>query len=126
MLMREKNIQKIFLSTILLCVSFTTLATDDKTTRIPEFSNNEVNVWKTIIYPSKNQILKMHRYEYNRVIVALDTGILKITNNQGKTHHLNLEKDHSYYLTKEVPGELHTDENISSHPIRVLVIELKK
>ena len=94
--------------------------------RISEFSNNKVNVWKTIIYPNKNQILKMHRREYNRVVVALDTGTLKITNNKGKTHYLNLEKDHAYYLTRDTRDELHTDENISEHPIKVLVIELKR
>lgn len=124
--MHAKKIQKFLLLSILFCLSFTAFATDFKTTRIPEFSNNEVNVWKTIVYPSKDQILKMHRHETNRVIVALDTGTLKITNDKGKTHYLNFEKDHAYYLTKDVSGELHTDENISPHPISVLVIELKR
>lgn len=126
MLTHEKNIRKLLLSLILLCVNLTASAADVKTIRIPEFSNNEVNVWKTIIYPNKNQILKIHRHEYNRVIVALDAGTLKITNNAGKTHYLNLQKDHAYYLTKDVSGELHTDENMSQYAIRVLVIELKR
>src|SRR5271170_6750482 len=83
----------------------------NKTTRIPQFSNDEVNVWKTIVCPSKDQILKMHRHEYNRVLVALDTGTLKIVNDKGKIHYLKLEKNQVYYLTKDIPGELHIDEN---------------
>lgn len=41
-------------------------------------------------------------------------------------HYLKLEKDHVYYLTKDVPYELHKDENISKHAIEVFIIELKK
>ncbi|MCC2666329.1 MAG: uncharacterized protein K0R24_1100 [Gammaproteobacteria bacterium] len=95
------------------------------TTRIPEFSNKEVNVWQTIIYPSSGQALKMHRHEYNRVVIPLNSGTLKVVNDQGKSHFLKLEKGHAYYLTKDIPGELHSDENISGHPITLFVIELK-
>ncbi|CAN5370664.1 hypothetical protein BH10PSE19_BH10PSE19_05330 [soil metagenome] len=96
-----------------------------QTQRHPHFSNERVNVWETIIYPSKDQILKMHRHEYPRVLVAFDSGLLKITNNHGKTHFLKLEKNKAYYLSKDIPNELHTDENLSPKPIRVLVMELK-
>lgn len=96
------------------------------TKRIPQISNEEVNVWQTIIYPSTNQALKIHRHESNRVVVALDSGMLKITNNKHKTHFLKLEKGHSYYLEKDISGETHTDENISQHPIKVVVVELKE
>lgn len=67
----------------------------------------------------------MHRHEYNRVVVAFDNGTLKITNDKGNVHYLRLEKEKAYYLTKDVLGELHVDKNISQHPIKVLVIELK-
>lgn len=121
-----KNSQKFLFVMVLLSMNLLCFASDIKTTRMPEFSNNEVDVWKTIIYPNKNQRLKMHRHEYNRVVVALNNGTLKITNDKGKIHYLNLEKDHAYYLTKDVPNELHSDENIGKHPITVLVIELKR
>ncbi len=112
---------------ILSCFATINLYAEDyhQTNRIPFFSNEKVNVWKTIIYPNKEQILKMHRHEYNRVLVAFDNGTLKITNDKGKVHYLQLEKEKAYYLTKDVPGEFHTDENISQHPIKVIVIELK-
>jgi beta-alanine degradation protein BauB len=110
---------------LLLVVATTSFAESNKTQRIPEFSNEQVNVWKTIIYPNSNQTLKMHRHERNRVVVALDAGTLKITNNNGEVHYLKLEKRHAYFLPKNVPGELHSDENIGRAPIAVVVIELK-
>ena len=94
------------------------------TQRVAQFSNNKVSVWKTIIFPSVSQGLKMHRHDHDRVLVALDDGKLKITNDKGKVHYLNLKKDKAYYLSRDIPGELHGDENVTSHPIKVMVIEL--
>ncbi len=95
------------------------------TTRVAQFSNKKISVWETVIYPSKNQVLKMHRHEHDRVVVALNDGLLKITNDKARVHYLKLEKNKAYYLTKDIPRELHKDQNMSSHPIKVLVIELK-
>jgi hypothetical protein len=95
------------------------------TKRTTQFSNDKVSVWETVIYPRAHQALKMHRHEQDRVIVALSNGTLKITNDKGKVHYLKLTKNQSYYLPKDPPDELHQDENISKHPITVLVIELK-
>jgi len=100
-------------------------AAAEMTHRAPEFSNNQVNVWKTTVYPSGTQILKMHRHLYDRVLVSFDDGLLKIKNDKGKIHYLKLQKNKAYFLKKDVPGELHTDENIRNHPIQVMVIELK-
>jgi hypothetical protein len=97
----------------------------DVTTRIPQFSNERVIVWETIIYPNAKHQLPMHRHDQDRVLVSFDEGTLKITNDKGQTHYLKLEKNNAYYLTKDVPGELHTDENMTNHPIKVLVITLK-
>lgn len=94
------------------------------TNRITQFSNDQVKVWKTIIYPSSKHGLRMHRHDHNRVVVALSSGVLKITNDKGKVHYLRLEKDKAYYLSKDVPNELHADENITHKPIKVMVVEL--
>ncbi len=96
-----------------------------ETTRVPEFSNDKARVWKTVIYPSSKQKLSMHRHEFDRVVVALSNGTLKITNKQGKTHYMKLKKNHAYYLEKDPPSELHNDVNVGKHPITVMVIELK-
>lgn len=100
-------------------------ATTSMTTRTPQFSNDKVSAWETVIYPGANQILKMHRHEHDRVVVAFSDGLLKITNDKGKVHYFKLEKNKAYFLTKDVPNELHKDQNMSSHPIKVLVVELK-
>jgi len=110
---------------LLTLTAITCYANSPRTKRIPCFSNDKVNVWKTIIYPSSNQQLVMHRHDYNRVVVALDDGKLKIVNNKGQTHFLMLKKNRAYFLSKDTPGELHTDENMSHHVIKTLVIELK-
>lgn len=93
------------------------------TVRVPEFSNHQTNVWKTIIYPRKN--LGMHRHDYDRVLVALNNGQLKITNDKGEVHYFKLKKNQAYYLPKDPINELHKDESMSKHPITVMVIELK-
>lgn len=117
---------RILIASLLLFFTWgSAFATHANTGRIPLFSNQKVNVWKTIIYPSKTQALKMHRHEYNRVLIALNHGVLKIVNNKGQVHYLKLEKENAYYLQKNKPGHFHMDENISKHPIKVVVIELK-
>jgi beta-alanine degradation protein BauB len=100
-------------------------ATSSTTSRTPQFSNDKVSVWETVIYPNANQVLKMHRHEHDRVIVAFSDGLLKITNDKGRVHYLKLKKNKAYYLTKDVPNELHKDQNMSSHFIKLLVVELK-
>lgn len=95
------------------------------TSRITELTNNKVNVWKTVIYPHKSHILKTHRHDHDRVLVALSDGQLKVTNDKGQSHYITLKQDKAYYFPKDNPDEFHTDENISSHPISVMVIELK-
>ena len=120
--------KKIFLilSGILLCLPLESLqAKIQSTKRIEQLSNNNVNVWKTIIYPSSRYALPMHRHDHDRVIVALTDGELKISNNKGKIHYFKLKKGKAYYLAKDKANELHNDENMSGHSIKIMVIELK-
>lgn len=119
----KNNIIILFIATFL----FTSLvwANSVATHRATLLSNDKVNVWKTFIYPAKNQQLKMHRHEYDRVLIALDNGTLKVVNDKGQSHLLKLSKDQAYFLNKDIPGELHTDENLSGHVIKVIVVELK-
>ncbi len=64
---------------------------------------------ETIVYPDKDQPLAMHRHERDRVVVAFTDGVLKITNDKGKSHDLKLVAGNAYYLPRDVPGELHKD-----------------
>lgn len=113
------------LSLLLLTVLQQGYTHTNSTQRISQIDNQQVKVWQTTVYPSKNQALTMHRHDLNRVVVALTDGRLKITNDKGVTHYWNLKKNKAYYVTKDVPNELHSDENLSNHPIKVMVIEIK-
>ncbi len=117
-------IKKLFhLVSIFSLLSTSTLYAES-THRTPQFSNDKVTVWETVISPEKNQALKMHKHDSDRVLIAFDEGTLKITNTKGESHLLKLEKNKAYYLTKKTGGEMHTDTNISNHPIHVMIIEL--
>lgn len=111
---------------ILLSSSMVCSAYAESSKRIPQFDNAEVKVWKTIIYPGAQQTISMHRHDRDRVVVALTEGTLKVVNDKGDTHYLHFKKNKAYFLTKDTPNELHSDENITDHPIKVMVIELKE
>ena len=108
-----------------MCLSSLSFGEAAATHRVQQFQNSKVTVWKTIIYPTKQQTIAMHRHDYDRVVVALTDGTLKVKNDKGKVHYLHLKKDQAYYLKKDVPNELHSDQNVSGHRISVMVIELK-
>ena len=71
-----RNIILVFI--FLISIFDMNIAQADATKRIAQFSNSKVNVWQTIIYPNKKQALKMHRHDYDRVVVAFDNGILQV------------------------------------------------
>ncbi|HEU5217425.1 MAG TPA: hypothetical protein VFU23_02130 [Gemmatimonadales bacterium] len=95
------------------------------TRREPQFENDQVRVWKSIIMP--NQPLTMHRHEHGRTLIALTGGDLKVVGPDGKaldTYHW--EKGKAYWLDADPPGQMHADVNETSGPIEVIVVELRK
>jgi len=46
--------------------------TPTQTQRFPQFENEDVKVWKSVVLP--NQPLTMHRHNHPRVIIALKGG----------------------------------------------------
>jgi quercetin dioxygenase-like cupin family protein len=95
-----------------------------QTERIPQFENDEVKVWKSIIAP--NSPLPLHRHDHPRVISALVGGTMKIVEQNGSSETHVWETGKSYWLPANAPGTLHTDVNIGNNPIEVMVVELKK
>lgn len=93
--------------------------------RVQQISNEKISAWKRIIYPGKNHALMMHRHDHDRVLIALTDGTLKVTSDKGNSHLLTLKKNKAYYFSKDRQNELHSDENITTHPIEVIVVELK-
>ena len=93
--------------------------------REPQFENEHVRVWKTIIMP--NQPLALHRHEFGRTIVALKGGTLDVVDGQSKTMKTMVwETGKAYWLEKDPAGEMHGDMNRGKEPMEVIVVEMRK
>jgi quercetin dioxygenase-like cupin family protein len=93
--------------------------------REPQFENEHVRVWKTIIMP--NQPLALHRHEFGRTIVALKGGTLDVVDGQSKTMKtLVWETGKEYWLDKDPAGEMHGDMNRGKEPMEVIVVEMRR
>ena len=95
------------------------------TRREPQFNNDQVEVWKSIIMP--NQPLALHRHDYGRMIVALKGGTLDVVDAAGKTiKQMTWESGKAYWLGADPPGQQHGDLNKGKEPIEVIVVQMKK
>jgi beta-alanine degradation protein BauB len=94
------------------------------TRREPQFENEHVRAWKSIILPK--QPLALHRHEKGRALIALKGGQLKVVDKDGKTlDTYNWETGKAYWLDADPPGQTHGDVNDTSETIEVVVVELK-
>ena len=91
--------------------------------RIPQFENESVKVWKSII--RRDAPLTPHRHDHGRTIVVLTGGDLKIVKETGQTTTVHWEAGKAYWLPPDPPGELHRDVNEAERPIEVMVVEMK-
>lgn len=96
---------------------------EEITRRVPQFENEHVEVWKSIIMP--NQPLTMHRHDNPRALIALTGGTLRVVNQDGDTHDMTWETGSAYWLEADPPGELHGDVNEGPEPVEVIVVQLK-
>ena len=95
------------------------------TQRIPQFENDQVKVWKSIIMP--NQPLTQHRHEHGRSLIALTDGQVDVVDKDGKVKNSMIwERGKAYWLDADPPVVTHADVNRSGKPIEVIVVELKK
>jgi hypothetical protein len=94
------------------------------TRREPQFENEHVRVWKSIILP--NQPLTLHRHEHGRTIVALKGGTLDVVDANSKTmQSMKWESGKAYWLDVDPSGQQHADLNRGKEPIEVIVVEMK-
>ena len=98
--------------------------TTQQSQRFPQFENEEVKVWKSVVLP--NQPLTMHRHDHPRVIVALSGGVMNIVTQNGPTERHVWETGKAYWLPANPPGTTHADVNAGDKPIEVMVVELEK
>ncbi len=103
-------------------VVFAGAAQPGPTKRIPQFENDQVKVWKSVVMP--NAPLALHRHDHPRVIIALTGGTMKIVAQSGTTEVHQWDTGKAYWLPANAPGELHTDVNAGTAPIEVMVVEL--
>jgi len=95
------------------------------TRREPQFENEHVRVWKSIVMP--NQPLTLHRHEHGRTIVALKGGTLDVVDARGQTKtRMTWESGKAYWLDVDPGGEQHGDLNKGKDPIEVIVVEMRK
>ena len=99
------------------------IITQTGTRRIPQFENDRVRVWKSIIEPK--QPLTLHRHEHGRTLVALVGGTIKIVQANGASKTVVWETGKAYWLDADPPGQTHADVNEGPKPIEVIVIEMK-
>jgi beta-alanine degradation protein BauB len=93
--------------------------------REPQFENDEVRAWKSIIMPK--QPLTFHRHDHGRAIIALRGGRLDLVGKDGKVLRSNTwQTGKAYWYGVDPTGQMHADVNNTSKPIEVIVVELKK
>jgi hypothetical protein len=92
------------------------------TTRMPQFENETVKAWKTVVAPHTETTL--HRHDHSRVVVALTNGRLDSVDAKGVTTENPWEAGHAYWLPAMPPGAMHKDVNPGDKPMEVVVLEL--
>lgn len=92
-------------------------------TKVPQFENEHVKVWKTTFLP--HQRLKLHRHDKTRIVVGLKGGVLTKIEESGETSPLAYETGKAYWMPKDAENVLHGDINESDEPIEVMIIEFK-
>lgn len=103
--------------------SVTLQAQEAQTTRFPQFENDQVRVWRTVILP--NQPLSMHRHEHPRSVVAIKGGTLTIVQESGEREQVTWETGNAYWLEADPPGTRHADVNEGDEEMVVVVVEMK-
>jgi hypothetical protein len=112
-------------STALASAGLTLALQQQQTRREPQFENEHVKVWKSIIYP--NQPLRLHRHEHGRALIALKGGTLQVIDENGKAVDTYVWEDgKAYWLDADPPGTTHGDRNEGPETIEVIVVELQK
>ena len=112
-------------ATALASVAATLAVQTQQSRREPQFENEHVKVWKSIILP--NQPLTLHRHEHGRALIALKGGTLKVVDEAGKTIDTYVWEDgKAYWLDKDPPGTQHGDVNEGPGTVEVIVVELQK
>jgi hypothetical protein len=123
--MPKMGVVLLVIVTVLISVAGTLAVQEQRTRREPQFENEHVKVWKSIILP--NQPLRLHRHENGRALIALTDGTLKVVNEAGEVvDTYDWKAGTAYWLDKDPPDVLHGDVNEGPGTIEVIVVELQR
>lgn len=92
--------------------------------RTPQFENEEVAVWKTVVPP--NAPLTMHTHQHPRVIIPLTGGTIKVVYEDGTSETHDWQTGKAYWLPASEGMKRHADVNTGASPIEVMVVEVRK
>ena len=107
-----------------ISASLSTVSSAQLTTRIPLFSTELVDVWRTIIHP--HQPLSMHRHAHSRIVIPLSDTRLTVFHDNGAQEDVLWVKGQAYLLPADPPDELHGDVNEQEQPAEVIVVQFKQ
>lgn len=95
-----------------------------KSQYIPQFENDDVEVFRSVIIPGVP--VPMHRHDHPRVIIPLRGGTMKIVEQNGAAEEHVWETGKAYWLPANPPNTKHSDVNVGGQPIEVMVVQLKR
>ena len=123
--MSKLRILALIAATAAVSSGLTVAVQEQQSRREPQFENEHVKVWKSIIVP--NQPLRLHRHDHGRALIALKGGKLKVVDESGETvDTYEWEDGKAYWLDADPPDEQHGDLNEGPETMEVIVVELKK
>ena len=92
-------------------------------TRMPQFENDRVVAWKSVIPPHTESTL--HRHDRFRTIIGIVGGDLTTVSPDGRKTVTRYETGKAYWQEPMPAGQTHKDLNDTDKTIEVMVVELK-
>lgn len=91
--------------------------------RVPQFENDRVVSWKSIIPPHTESAL--HRHDRYRTVVGIVGGDLKTVAPDGRVAVTHYDTGAAYFFEPMPAGETHKDVNETNKAIELIVVENK-
>ena len=91
--------------------------------RIPQFENDRVTVWRSVIPPHTQSTL--HRHDRGRTVIGIVGGDLKTITPDGRVTVTRYEAGKAIWFDPMPPGETHRDVNDTDKTIEVVTVEMK-
>jgi hypothetical protein len=100
-----------------------TVAQKAEMTRMPQFENDRVVAWKSVIPPHTEST--PHRHDRFRTIIGIVGGDLATVSADGRRTVTRYETGKAYWQAPMPAGQMHRDVNDTNKTIEVMVVEVK-